>query len=126
MGKCLALALLIASLSAGRPALADPITDDVRCFVLTLQMMESQNATEKMAALMAHSYYLGKIDGRMPDIDLEERVIAELAYMSKPDFFRAEATRCGREMTARGQAEKAMGEDMKKRGLKAMQEENAR
>jgi len=120
------MALLIAPLFAGKPALADPITDDVRCFVLTLQMMQSQNSTEKMAALIAHSYYLGKIDGRVPDIDLEERVIAELSYMTKPDFFRAEATRCGEEIKVRGQAEKAMGEDMTKRGLKAMQEENAR
>ena len=126
MRKCLAVAFLAASLSAGNPALADPVTDDVRCFVLTLQMMQSQNSTEMMAGMMAHSYYLGRIDGRVPDLDLEERVIAELPNMTKPDFFRAEAMRCGQEMAARGQAEKAIGEDLKKRGLKMMQEENTR
>src|SRR5689334_21642795 len=103
MRKCLAVVLLAASFSVGDPALAGPITDDVRCFGLTLQMMQSQNCTEQMAGTMAHSYYLGRIDGRMPELDLEERVIAELPNMTKPDFFKAEATRCGPQMTARGE-----------------------
>jgi len=108
------------------PVRADPVTDDVRCYIVALQMISSQNSNTQMAAFMAHGYWLGRLDGRAPDMDIEAQVIAEIPNMTKPEFFQAEAARCGQVMIARGQAETKMGEDMKKRGLKAMQEENAR
>ena len=107
--------------------MADPITDDLRCYiVVSSQLMASENPTEKMAAFMAQGYWLGRIDGRAPDLDLEERLIAEFPNTTKSEFFRAEAARCGQEMVVRGKAVSAIGENIRKRGLKAMQEENIR
>ena len=126
MRKCLAAALVAASISICNSATADPITDDLRCYIVTSQMLASENSADKLVAMMAHGYWLGRIDGRAPDLDLEERLIGELPNMTKSEFFRAEAVRCGQEMIARGKAVSAIGESMKKRGLKAMQEENIR
>jgi hypothetical protein len=58
-------------------------------------MITSPDPTQKIAGTMAHSYWLGRIDGRTPQLDLEAGVLAELPAMANQDLFRAEAVRCG-------------------------------
>jgi hypothetical protein len=115
-----------AALLICQTAQADPLTDDIRCYVITLGMLATKDTTQQMVATMAHSYWLGRIDGRAPDVDLETRVLAELPILTNPELFKTEAIRCGQIMVARGQAETKMGTDLKQLGLKAQQEENAR
>ena len=78
-------------------------------------MITSPDATQKIAGTMAHSYWLGKIDGRNPQLDLEASVLAEIPAMTNQDLFRAEAVRCGQEMIKRGQAETEIGKDIRRR-----------
>src|SRR5664279_2284645 len=107
-------------------AMADEATDDLRCYVVSVQMLSTTNTAVQMAAMMAHGYWLGKVDGLIPQQELEDRVIAEFSNLSNPDVFKAEATRCGLEMMARGKAEADMGKDMTARGQKMMEQQNTR
>jgi len=66
----------------GSPAMADPTTDDLHCYIVSLQMITSPDPTQKIAGTMAHSYWLGRIDGRTPQLDLGAGVLAELPAMS--------------------------------------------
>jgi hypothetical protein len=95
-------------------------TADVRCLVVALKMGSSQNSTLQNAGYMASLYWLGRLDGRAPKLNLEEAVIAELLKMNE-DEFRLEAKRCGTILMARGQAETAMGKDIQRRGEQMMQ-----
>ena len=109
------LCLVLASFFLGAPAAADPTTDDIHCYIVSLQMITSSDPTQKVAGTMTHGYWLGKIDGRSPQLDLEGSVLAELPAMANEALFRAEAVRCGQEMIKRGQAETEIGKDIQRR-----------
>jgi hypothetical protein len=47
-------------------------------------------------------YYIGRIDGRVPQVDLEALLVKELSVMTQADL-KSEAQRCGASLTARGQ-----------------------
>jgi hypothetical protein len=113
MKKVLLIAL--AWFFPGSPAMADPTTDDIHCYIVSLQMITAADPTQKIAGTMAHSYWLGKIDGRAPQLDLEASVLAALPAMANQDLFWAEAVRCGQEMIKRGQAETEIGKDIQRR-----------
>jgi hypothetical protein len=96
-------AALATSLAATGAQAADTtdITSDVRCMVVAAAMAQNTDPKVQNAGLMAGLYYLGKLDGREPNLDLEARLKQELAQM-KPAEMVAEAQRCGAQLTARG------------------------
>jgi len=105
---------MAAVLALATPAAAqDQATrDDVRCLVLTFMMAGSANAQTQQQGFMGALYYLGKLDGRSPGLDLETRLRAEMPKMT-PDQIKAEAPRCGQELIVRGQQVTAMGARLK-------------
>jgi hypothetical protein len=120
------IALAAAFIFAGTGAMADEATNNLRCYIVSLQMIDSTNTTMQFAAIMAHGYWLGRLDNLIPLDKLEDRVVAEYAEMINPEFFKSESIRCGQEMMARGKAEAEMGKNISARGEKMMRDENTR
>jgi hypothetical protein len=65
---------------------------------------------------------MGRLDGRAPNLDLENRIVAEMPRMT-PDVIRAEGQRCGAEMQARGKLMTDVGKDLVQRGENETEEQ---
>jgi hypothetical protein len=81
---------------------------DVRCFISAVSLLQSPNNDVRAAAASSALYYLGKLDGREPGIDLEQVMLAEARKMRSTQL-RAETEACGKELSARGAAINAIG-----------------
>jgi len=119
MWACAAAALLFAPVEGGE-AVATNAGDaaqsaDVRCLIVMLRLQASSNETAKSSSLLGSMYYLGKLDGRAPSLDLEAALIEQFGKMQAADT-KNEAVRCGNEMSTRGQAFEKIGEDLSKKG----------
>lgn len=78
------------------------ITADVRCVAVGLRAGELPDSRQKSTGLLMALYFIGRLDGRNPKLDLQTLVIAQLAKMSSADFD-SEAVRCGNDLTTKGQ-----------------------
>jgi mono/diheme cytochrome c family protein len=95
------LALGLAALAtASRAAEAPATMADLRCIVVVaLVMSNNSNPQMQAAAPLAMTYYLGRIKGREPATNIEARLTEEFAAAQGKDI-RADAQRCGAEMSA--------------------------
>jgi hypothetical protein len=121
MRRVLAVATFVmaVSIALATQALEDPtpsIDADTSCFVATLTMLESPDPAVSAAGQVALMYWLGKIDGADPTLDLEVR-IAEIAPTMTREIVARELIRCGGEMMARGREVQEMGARLAARGL---------
>ena len=98
-------------------AMADANLDDVRCLMVYMQMGATDDPRMQTGGLIGTLYFMGKLDGRAPDLDVESLILAELPKM-KEESFRIEAQRCAKELQARGDKETAMGQDLTARSAK--------
>jgi hypothetical protein len=73
--------------------------------------------------MMTVLYYIGRIDGREPGLDIEVLLAKESVKMTPADFSR-EATRCGGHLTEKGKEITKMGEDMTELGRKMLDKTN--
>lgn len=94
-------------------------TDDVRCLVVSLVIAGSGQQGAQAAGMAASLYYIGRLDGRTPDLDLENRMIDEIGAM-KPQDIKAEGARCGGLLKSRGQAIQAIGQRITERAAKTV------
>jgi predicted small secreted protein len=92
-------------------------TDDVRCLVVSLAIAGVGGKDVQAAGMMATLYYLGRLDGRAPGLDLENRVIDEVVAM-RPADVKTTAARCGETMKGRGEALAAVGQHIQARAAK--------
>ena len=94
---------------AAAPALAENLTqNDVRCAIIAFNMAGSDNPNFRTQGVMGSLYYLGKLDGRTPGLDLEARVRAEVTKMT-PEQSKIEGQRCAAELGQRSKALQEMG-----------------
>jgi hypothetical protein len=103
---------------AAAPAAAQDAenTADIRCALAAMAMVgATQDATMKQQATMAALYYVGRLDGRNPNLDLEARLRQEMARMA-PQELAGEALRCGQQLMVRGKALQAIGDHFKTEG----------
>jgi len=122
--KWIAILASAASLWASAGRADDQDTgSDVRCLLVSMNMTQLQNPSLQAAGMMSVMYWMGRLDGRTPDLDLEDRLIAELKAMN-PEEFQATAQRCGAALQMRGKAMSDMGADMRKKGVEMQQQEN--
>jgi|SRR5215831_5185883 len=118
----IALVLFLSPPLAARAQSADAnTTADIRCLITSLSLGKSNNETVKTAGFLASLYYLGRLDGGAPNVDLETRMIAEIEKMT-PEELRSEAVRCGSTMQARGKAFSDIGSHLLERGQKLFQQ----
>src|SRR5215469_3323713 len=72
---------------------ADDAGDDLRCLIVSLQMAASDVPQAKAAGLSASFYWMGRVDARVADSELEDRMMAEIASL-KAEELRSEGKRC--------------------------------
>ena len=108
------LAAAIALAGAALPAAAqdDAAGKDLRCMIITMSLMSSNDPTQQQQGLMGTLYYVGRLDGRTPDLDLEARLRGEVAQLT-PQVMAAEAQRCSAQLIARGKALQDIGAHLK-------------
>ena len=111
--------LLAASVLIGAAPPMDAETrKDVRCFLAVSSFANDPDSKIAMSAIMGAQYYLGRIDGRAPKLDLEAVLIAEtLAF--RPADMPALLLSCGQTMTERGKAVTQIGKRLQEIGAKA-------
>ena len=113
--------ILIPVLAAGLlavPARADDTDNDVECVAIGLSMAASQDALMRSSGGMVALYYLGRLDGRTPDLELEDRLKSAVNTLG-PNEFRLAATRCSEGLKARGESLTAIGKDLQQKGAPA-------
>jgi hypothetical protein len=108
MKKVILGAAMAAAMMSGTAARADATSDDVRCLVIFMQMSNAPAQGAQTGGLIGSFYYMGKLDGRSQGLDLEKMILTEVANMSETSF-KADASRCGSDMTKRGQAAADLG-----------------
>jgi hypothetical protein len=105
-----ALAACAAAFSAR--AADDPASSDIRCLAVAATLASNADPKIQNAGVMASLYYLGKVDGRTPNLDLENRLKQELLQL-QPQDLQADAVRCGAELARRGKAVSDIGARLK-------------
>ena len=76
--------LAAASLSA---APSPEIQDDLRCFLIMASLAESAKEGPAMQTAVAGTlYFLGRLENRAPDLDIEAAGAAELVAMTEAEY----------------------------------------
>jgi hypothetical protein len=102
MDLTLALFVLTALLTGSAKAADDDTTADVRCIVAASVSISATTNQELQDAFRSSIiYYLGRIDGRDRNSDIESKVIAELEHMTRQEIG-SEDIRCGKLFSERG------------------------
>lgn len=74
---------------------------DVQCVIIGARLSGSPNQSRSQSGEMLMLYFLGRLDGRSPNMDLQTLIEREAKKMTSSDFKHA-AQRCGAEFSARG------------------------
>jgi hypothetical protein len=98
--------VLFSSFSASAGDVSPETTNDARCFLVAVSMSQRDFKAQAMA-----SYYLGRLDGRAPGIDLE-RLVLEVYRTIRPSEVATEAQRCSQVMQDRGRVIVSIGEKL--------------
>jgi hypothetical protein len=86
---------------------------DMRCVVVAAQVAAMSDEPAMKTAMMSTAmYYLGKLKGREPGLDLKTLAEAEFTRMT-PDTAKTEAGRCSAEMAAFNQEVTAISQALK-------------
>lgn len=118
---CVAAGLLLpASAVAGDDATAQ----DIRCFMIAAQQAASENTETRSTGINATLYWLGRLDGRTPGLDLEKQIMAELPSLTGA-MMQSETERCRGILGQRGQALITLGQAMIKKGEEEKQRQNS-
>lgn len=88
-------------------------TRDLRCTMIAFYMVSQAKADAQGSLSGVALYYLGRLDGRTPGLDIEKRIRQEAATLTEAQFA-AEAKRCGEEMKVRGQEIQVLGANLQK------------
>jgi hypothetical protein len=96
--------------------------------MIGLQLAQSDNQAARASGLATAMYYMGRLDGHDPGLDMEKALMGEIVKYSKepPEQRRAIAVACGKQLQARGAALSVIGNHLTERGKKMMQLENSR
>jgi len=87
---------------------------DVRCVVVGLRMVEMTTPQPRAAGMMLAIYYLGRLDSGAPDAEVEGLIEKEAREMTEAQF-RANAVRCGKALSLKGQEIQKIGADLNRK-----------
>jgi len=110
------LLLAAAPQQAPSPALDAETMNDVRCLVATTSIVKNKDPKLAQAGMIASQYFLGRIDGRTPKLDLEDALVRAAKSISQEQM-KALFQRCGTLLHDRGEAVKAIGARLEARGI---------
>jgi len=88
---------------------------DLRCFIALTVLADNDDPEIKQAASAGTLYFLGRLDGRTPALDIEAAVAAETTVMTDAAI-RSLLKSCGDTLTRRGDYLIATGKALEKRG----------
>jgi hypothetical protein len=108
------LAVGLVFFSRQAQALDDDTIADVRCIVVGMRFSGLTDPNLKSAGTMLGLYYVGRIEGRTPKLDIEELLVSEAVKMTSADYG-SEAQRCGGSLALKGQELTKIGNDLLKR-----------
>lgn len=91
---------------------ADTVAD-IRCVAVGIRSAALPDSHQKSAGLLMALYFIGRLDGRDPALDLEARLREQLAKMTAADFT-TEAARCGNTLSTKGAQITRLGQDLLK------------
>jgi hypothetical protein len=112
LGVVLAVALAICGKVHAQSA--DTIAD-VHCVIVGARLASSADANERSRGAMLLIYYLGRLDGRSPTLDLEHLVLSEAAHVT-PAELQSETRRCSEALASKGQQITRIGNDLTRLG----------
>ena len=81
--------------------MTDNLDDDVQCIVVGARLSNSADPNQRLAGQMFLVYFLGRIDGRWPNADLE-RLLNQEANKESLTETNGIAKKCGARFSARG------------------------
>lgn len=88
---------------------------DVQCLVVGVRLTASANQAQSQGGSMLMLYFLGRIDGRSPHVDLEKLIERQAKDMTASDFANW-SRRCGAEFSARGAQITQIGKSLQQSG----------
>lgn len=108
----LVVAAIVLTTTGAHAADAKSIAD-VRCLIVGARLSASSDSDQRSRAALLMIYYLGRLDGRSPVLDLEKIIETEASKMTTEDF-RNEMRRCGDEFALKGKRLTAIGRELAK------------
>jgi hypothetical protein len=84
---------------------------DIRCVAVGIRFAELPDSSQKSTGTLLVLYYIGRLDGRTPSLDIEKLLTEQITRMSAADYS-AEAARCGKWLSTKGAQITHIGEDM--------------
>jgi hypothetical protein len=87
--------------SAKASTAGDQTIADVQCVVIGARLSSSSDQRQQASGVTLLVYFLGRVQGRSPNIDLEALIKREAKKMTASDLSDA-ARRCGTELSAQG------------------------
>jgi hypothetical protein len=108
------------ALALSLPAQAEelPSEADVRCLLLTLGGAGSHDPNVQQGSMLGMLYYLGRINGREPDLDLQAALVAAMKSFRAEDAER-ESRRCSEAMLESGAELKRLADHLQAQAAKA-------
>lgn len=86
----------------GKAHAAEPTLADARCVVVGMQMSALSIPEQREAGTVIAAYFLGRLDGRSLNVNIPQLIQKEAGKMTAEDV-RAEAVRCGKTLTEKGE-----------------------
>jgi hypothetical protein len=113
------IAPIVLSLALFAPAHAQdaPPDADLRCLLVSFLGASNPDANFRSASILAAMYYLGRVDGRAPQMDLSAALVSR-ARTFHPEQAASEMKRCGAELKARAEALKELGAEFQAEAAK--------
>ena len=86
---------------------------DVRCVAVGVRSAEKPDSRQKSTGTLLVLYYIGRVDGRDPSLDIEKALTEQIGKMTDADYA-SEAVRCSKILTEKGAQITHIGEAMQK------------
>jgi hypothetical protein len=101
--------MLLALLMIAAQTMATPDDSDLRCFAITSAMVSKAPPEAQPGIAAGMMYFMGRVEGRSPSLDLETAVRRVVPSLADAAFFQAEAQRCASILQERGAYLQKMG-----------------
>jgi phage FluMu protein gp41 len=105
------VAIPLLTLSANLHAQDAKTIDDVHCVIVGARLAGQSDSSKQSVGVMMTLYYVGRLDGRMPTLDLQSLIRKELSSITAADY-EYERKRCGDRMAEKGKQIQQIGKDI--------------
>jgi hypothetical protein len=107
--------LALAALAQPQTPSVDPRAFDLRCLIRASQLRERTEGEMQVNAQMMAIFYFGRVDARIPEDEIEARLLREAIALEERDEG-TDLTACGTFMAERGRLLSDIGEGLEAQG----------